>query len=100
MLKIVQTVQNCKECPNRRYFSGGVYECEKAGNVPLSREFFAIPEWCPLPNDSAPIAANAMFALENAKSVLKAAMKEAESASPERLREMIRFALQDIEYKR
>lgn len=48
MSKIIGLVNTCRECPNRRYESGGVYQCEKVGtdldaNCP-------IPDWCPLPN--------------------------------------------------
>jgi hypothetical protein len=47
MTKIVALVNRCKECPNRQYYSGGVYECIKVWRK--LKEGEAIPRWCPLP---------------------------------------------------
>lgn len=51
MTKIVQLVNTCRQCPNRVYNSGGIYECVKVDS-PLLDD--GIPEWCPLPNYPAP----------------------------------------------
>jgi hypothetical protein len=93
MLKIVQSVSDCKQCPNRAYGSGGVYECLKASRAPLCKDE-AIPDWCPLANDAAPIAARARKALENTRDVLAIAVTEAANpeTSPARLRELINIA--------
>lgn len=93
MLKIVQSVSDCKQCPNRAYGSGGVYECLRADRAPLSSSE-SIPDWCPLANDSAPIAARARKALENTRDVLAIAVTEAANpnTSPARLRELITIA--------
>ena len=48
MSKIIGLANTCRECPHRRYESGGVYRCEKVG-VDLDASC-AIPDWCPLPN--------------------------------------------------
>lgn len=52
---IVAHVAGCRFCPNRQYYSGGVYECWHARygsprpkiptNLDASNE---VPEWCPL----------------------------------------------------
>ena len=50
-LKITGTTKNCRECPNRVYYSGGVYECTAAGDVQIKpSETDTIPDWCPLPD--------------------------------------------------
>jgi hypothetical protein len=91
--KIVQSVSDCKQCPNRVYGSGGVYECLRADRAPLLKTE-AIPEWCPLANDAAPVAARARKALQDARDVLDIAMTEAGNpdTSPARLRELIKIA--------
>jgi hypothetical protein len=93
MLKIVQSVSDCKQCPNRVYGSGGEYECLKANRAPLCKDE-AIPDWCPLANDAAPIAARARKALEHTRDVLAIAVTEAANpnTSPARLRELINIA--------
>jgi len=48
-VKVVALISDCKECPNRHYYSGGRYECMKAQSV-LPYERAGIPEWCPLTN--------------------------------------------------
>lgn len=91
MLKIVQKVATCKECPHRRYGSAGRYDCTKADYAPLI-ESEVIPAWCPLPDDATPIAARAFRAVEDAREVLSVAIKESVAASPERLIELIVLA--------
>lgn len=50
-MKITGTTNSCRECPYRVYYSGGVYECTKAGDVHIKpAETDTIPDWCPLPN--------------------------------------------------
>jgi hypothetical protein len=92
MLKVVQTVSDCRQCPHRAYGSGGVYDCLKA-QAPLCKDE-SIPAWCPLPNDTAAIAANARKSLVDAKAVLAVAMTEAANpeTSPARLRELLEIA--------
>lgn len=48
MSKIIGLASTCRDCPNRRYESGGVYHCEKV-NLCLQANC-EIPDWCPLPN--------------------------------------------------
>jgi len=55
-----------------------------------------IPDWCPLPNHPAEIAARAESALNNARSVLKQAREEAQNATQERLRELIAIAADQV----
>ena len=51
MSKILGVVKTCRECPHRRYYSAGAYDCEKAGaRLPDTAD---IPEWCPLANHPA-----------------------------------------------
>lgn len=45
--KIVQIVNSCRECPNRHYDSGGIYECMKVQPSKLNEDM-SIPLWCPL----------------------------------------------------
>lgn len=48
IVKVTGTTTSCKECPFRRYYSGGAYECMKAGaHLPEGKEH-EIPAWCPL----------------------------------------------------
>lgn len=92
MLKVVQTVSDCRQCPHRVYGSGGSYDCNKA-QAPLCKDE-AIPAWCPLPNDTAVIAANARKSLMDAKAVLAVAVAEASNpeTSSARLRELLELA--------
>lgn len=47
---ITGTTHNCKECPFRSYYSGGIHECTKTGaHLPPGKAECGIPEWCPLP---------------------------------------------------
>lgn len=96
-MKIVQRVSNCQACPNRVYGSGGVYECKAASNAPL-RKNEAIPDWCPLPSDPAPIAANARRALDNAKEVVAVAITEAgnPNISVKRLQELLALTAEQL----
>lgn len=94
-MKIVKAVSNCNECPNRLYGSGGLYDCAAAGDAPLI-EGVLLPEWCPLPNHASEIAARALYALNNAKLVLETAQGEAQKASPERLRDLIKIAAEQV----
>lgn len=97
MLKIVASVSSCRGCPNRVYGSGGQHECAKADRAPLI-ESEVMPEWCPLPNDSAPVAARARKALQNARDVLAIALTEAENpaTTPARLKELIKIANEQV----
>lgn len=56
MSKIIGLVNSCRDCPNRRYESGGVYQCEKAGGNLEGN--CSIPDWCPLPNYQPPTVDN------------------------------------------
>ena len=98
MLKIIGSVSNCKQCPNRVYGSGGVYECAKVDRAPLDPNE-DLPEWCPLPNDSALIAARSRKALRDARDVLAIAATEAAnpSTSSSRLRELIKIAYEQAQ---
>jgi hypothetical protein len=50
-LKVTGTTTKCRDCPYRSYYSGGVYNCLKAGDVALPHgEADRIPSWCPLPD--------------------------------------------------
>jgi len=92
MLKVLQTVADCRQCPHRVYGSGGSYDCNKA-QAPLCKDE-AIPVWCPLPNDTAAIAAHARKAVSDAQAVLTAAKAEAANpnTTPARLRELLEIA--------
>lgn len=94
-MKIVKSVSGCAECPHRQYLSGGAYGCFKVGCAPLLKDE-RLPDWCPLPNDAAPVAARARFALAQAKDVLGAAKAEAETASIERLRFLLANACDQL----
>lgn len=96
MSKIVQRVKRCRECPSRRYGSGGRYDCTKADDAPLL-DIDVLPAWCPLPDDPAPIAARALLALDNAKAVVTAAKGEAKTATPDRLRELIAIISEQLD---
>lgn len=95
-MKVVLTVDNCSQCPHRRYGSGGGYDCAKV-DAPLCKGE-ALPEWCPLPNDPAPVAARARKAIQNASDVLTIALAESKNpeTSPARLRELIKIAHEQI----
>ena len=95
MLKVIGTVSDCKQCPHRVYGSGGRYDCAKAGRAPLMNDEY-IPEWCPLPNDPTMLAAQADRKIADAREVLTLACVEAETASPERMRSMLKIALEQI----
>jgi hypothetical protein len=46
--KVIGLVSSCKECPNRAYYSAGIYECTKVdARLPYNEED-KIPTWCPL----------------------------------------------------
>lgn len=96
-MKIVQRVASCQGCPNRVYGSGGVYECLAASRAVL-RKNEAIPDWCPLPNDPAPIAAQARQALDYAKEVIAVAITEAENPdiSVKRLKELLAITQEQL----
>lgn len=95
MQKVIGRVRSCVQCPRRAYYSGGTYECSEV-QQPLPRDHNHIPEWCPLPNDSSAVAASALARLDNAKQVLLAAEKEAQTAPIERLRELISIAAAQV----
>jgi hypothetical protein len=78
------------------YGSSGKYDCAKADGAPLL-DNEAIPAWCPLPRHPAKIAAVARRALSDASDVLLCAKGEAESATPARLRELLRIASEQVE---
>jgi hypothetical protein len=67
-MKVLGLVSNCKECPNRVYYSGGVYDCAKADtHLPHGQED-QIPKWCPLaeyPSGAIEAAAMARTRLED-----------------------------------
>lgn len=96
-MKIVQRVADCQACPNRVYGSCGIYECKAASYAPL-RKNEAIPDWCPLPNDPAVIAANARIALDNAKEVIAIAVQEASNpnVSVKRLQELLTLTAEQL----
>lgn len=95
-MRITSTVSRCRECPHRQYDSGGRYDCSKA-QAPLVG-IDSIPEWCPLPRDNAQLAARAERMLHDAKQVLNKATQEAAdtSTSPERLRDLLRIAADQL----
>lgn len=70
MLKIVQTTSTCKECPQRRYFSGGQYDCCAMDHAPLPADC-VIPAWCPLPDHPGKLAAVADAKARNTLEVVK-----------------------------
>ncbi|OZI23717.1 hypothetical protein CAL26_09810 [Bordetella genomosp. 9] len=45
--RILGTVTRCVGCPNRQYYSAGVYECTAVERALDVSE--AMPQWCPLP---------------------------------------------------
>ena len=48
MAKIIGIARTCEDCPNRHYYSGGVYEClVTKGSLNADN---SIPSWCPLPD--------------------------------------------------
>lgn len=96
-MKIVKRTSSCQGCPNRCYGSGGIYECSAASNAVLRKDEI-IPDWCPLPNDPAPIAANARRALDNAKEVIAVALAEAShpEVSVKRLRELLQLTSEQL----
>jgi hypothetical protein len=63
MSKILGIVQCCKECPHRRYYSAGIYECSKV-NEALPKDA-DIPAWCPLPDHPAHRLAAAERAMDD-----------------------------------
>ncbi len=95
-MKIALRVGNCKDCPNRRYYSGGRYTCA-AVDAPLPDDM-RFPAWCPLPDDPAQLAGRATEALESAKRVLAIATKEAANldTSPSRLRDLLTIAANQL----
>lgn len=95
-MKIALRVSSCKECPNRRYYSGGRYNCA-AVDAPLPEDM-GYPDWCPLPNDPAQLAARSTEALAAAKRVLAVATQEAanKDTSAERLRELLGMAANQL----
>ena len=95
-MKILKRVGSCHECPNRRYGSGGRYDCV-AVDAPLPQGG-KIPEWCPLSDDPAQIAARAGKALADARVVLAIATQEAadNGATPTRLRELLTSAANQL----
>ena len=95
-MKIVSSVTVCKDCPNRHYGSGGVYECGAMNSAPLPQNSNAIPGWCPLPDHPGPLAAKAMHAVDNVRAILDAANAEAPTAGEGRLRELISIAAAQI----
>lgn len=87
-------VSTCIECQHRVYNSGGQYDCGKI-QAPLVNEQ-AIPAWCPLPPYPAQLAAQALAALADAKRVIQVAVDCVDEASPERLRDLIRIAAEQL----
>lgn len=94
-MKVAVSVTRCTECPNRRYGSGGVYDCAKMDFAPLPADS-VMPEWCPLPDHPGPICARAMHALANARLVLERAQGEGQQADERRLRELINIAAEQV----
>ena len=78
MLKIVQTVTTCKDCPKRGYYSGGRYECGEMDGAPLSADC-QIPAWCPLQDHPGKLAAVADAKVRNAQAVIKHLRESLES---------------------
>ncbi len=70
MLKIVQVTTSCKDCPKRRYGSGGQYDCTAMDNAPLPADC-VIPQWCPLPNHPGKLAAEAIAKADNTLAVTR-----------------------------
>jgi hypothetical protein len=78
MLKIVKTVTNCKECPQRSYYSGGQYECRSMDGAPLPASC-EIPPWCPLQDHPGKLAAIADAKVRNAQAVIRHLRESLES---------------------
>lgn len=92
MVKILARVTSCRTCPNRQYYSGGVYECVlvKAHLVDSG----GIPAWCPLPDDPAHVAAKAESDLHSARAYLNVAVEAAfqEGVPLSRVQDLLREA--------
>ncbi len=95
-MRIIGRVNSCKDCPNRRYGSGGVYECSKV-DAPLV-DSNVIPEWCPLPRDPAQIAARAELNLANARAVVATTLDLVgqEQIGVDRVRELLAMAAEQL----
>lgn len=92
MAKIIGIVQGCKGCPNRRYYSGGRYECTLVEQM-LAPEV-TLPSWCPLPDHPASEIGAAQVAVSNGRAILKVALDELEQEpTPQRLKELLTQAL-------
>lgn len=61
-------------------------------------EGHGIPQWCPLPVHPAKLAAEAEYALNEAKKVMTIAVQESQksNATTDRLREIIDIAVQQL----
>lgn len=93
-IRVAATVSACRECQHRVYSSGGRHDCRKV-QAPISDEQ-GIPQWCPLPPYPAQLAAQALAAVTDAKRVIQVAMDGSADASPERLRDLIRIAAEQL----
>lgn len=73
-MKIIGLVAKCEDCPNRRYYSGGVYECvaAEAHIPPAESRRGGIPAWCPL----ADYPASEMSRLESENAALRQQLAE------------------------
>lgn len=93
-IRVAAMVSACSECQHRVYSSGGRYDCRKV-QAPII-DGHGIPSWCPLPAYPAQLAAQALAAVADAKRVIQAASDGAAEASPERLRDLIRIAAEQL----
>ncbi len=97
-MKILAIVSSCTECTNRQYYSGGSYTCSKV-DAPLPKTN-QIPDWCPLPEDPARLAAIANKKLSDAKTVLKhiiQAVGSENGLSQDRLLELLQMAVRQLD---
>lgn len=80
MAKCLQIIHSCNECPRRRYFSGGQYECAEVG-ARLQNDV-RIPEWCPLPEHPANVAARADEHARIGRTIMESLVRECEKDNP------------------
>lgn len=93
MAKIIGIVGGCRGCPNRRYYSGGKYECSVVDQ--LLADDVSLPSWCPLPDHPAHAIGGAQVAISTGRTVLETALKEVEQgASTARVQELLRLAIE------
>ena len=74
MAKIIGIVTGCKGCPNRRYYSGGRYECSLVEQV-LAPEVL-LPSWCPLAEHPATEISQAQTAVSDGRAILEVLKNE------------------------